>query len=213
MHSDVKSNDAPLMLELGWNEAIDNVDITEYEICRDSELVGITAELSFADTGLPLLTTYAYDVVAVDLSGNPSVHSEAVDGTTLAYVADMLIGTADDDAEEESNGTMVLVTDLDLELPSIPQNLQAHSVQGNRVDLSWEASTDNVAVAGCVIYRNGEPYWRTTGTTWSDTQVEGAWRYDYTVEAYDPAGNFSGQSDPATAFIHLRPNTLLIDDR
>lgn len=121
--------------------------------------------------------------------------------------------TADDGEYLTSDTVTVLVTDDDLEPPSIPQNLLARAVQGARVDLTWDASTDNVAVAGYVIYRDGVPYFRTSDTAWSDTELGDAWRYEYAIEAYDQAGNFSGQGDPSTAFIHLLKFELSVEDK
>jgi hypothetical protein len=102
----------------------------------------------------------------------------------------------------------VLVTEIDLTPPSVPQSLQAQLAPGPRIDLTWDASTDNVAVAGYVIYRDGVPRWRTNATSFSDTELERPAVYEYTVEAYDPAGNLSGQSAPASSCTGLQWRTV-----
>ena len=43
----------------------------------------------------------------------------------------------------------------DAEAPTTPTNLTATAVSASRIDLSWDASTDNVGVAGYKIYRDG----------------------------------------------------------
>lgn len=116
---------------LDWNASTDNAAVAEYEIYRDGILAGTTAELFFIDTDLQLLTTYDYYLVAVDLSGNPSTSSGTVQISTLGYVAEVLIGSADDDAEEEADGTMVLgSSDLDL----VDNGLVGNQIVGLRFD-------------------------------------------------------------------------------
>ncbi len=67
--------------------------------------------------------------------------------------------------------------------------------------LSWTASTDNVGVAGYIIYRStsggsGSEIARTTASvrTWTDTSGRAGRRYYYNVRAYDAAGNLSSRS-------------------
>jgi YVTN family beta-propeller protein len=65
--------------------------------------------------------------------------------------------------------------------------------------LTWSASTDNVAVAGYIVYRStysgsGSEIARTTSRTWTDTSASARRRYYYNVRAYDAAGNLSNRS-------------------
>ena len=55
--------------------------------------------------------------------------------------------------------------------PSTPANLTATAVSSSQIDLSWDASTDNIAVTGYNIYRDGggTPIATVTGTTYQDT--------------------------------------------
>jgi hypothetical protein len=80
--------------------------------------------------------------------------------------------------------------------------LTAAAPSANRVDLTWTASTDNVAVTGYRIYRNGgtTPIGTVGGAalTYSDPTVTGATAYTYQVSAVDAAGN---ESPKATASI------------
>jgi hypothetical protein len=43
----------------------------------------------------------------------------------------------------------------DVSAPSVPTGLTATAVSGSQIDLSWNASSDNVGVAGYKIFRNG----------------------------------------------------------
>jgi chitodextrinase len=66
------------------------------------------------------------------------------------------------------------------------------------VSLKWTASTDDKAVAGYRVYRNGTLLATVTTTTYSDTTIEPLTTYSYTVLAVDAAGNASPQSTAAS---------------
>ena len=86
----------------------------------------------------------------------------------------------------------------DTQPPTVPTGLTATSVTSSAVSLSWNASTDNVGVAGYTVYRNGSAL-ATTGsstTTYTDSAVSPSTAYTYTVDAFDNAGNHSAQSSP-----------------
>ena len=67
------------------------------------------------------------------------------------------------------------------------------------VTLSWNASSDNVAVAGYNVYRNGTKIAVSTSTGYTDSlgAATGA-VYSYTVKAFDAAGNISTASNVAS---------------
>ena len=93
----------------------------------------------------------------------------------------------------------------DTTAPSIPTNLLATVVSPSQINLSWSASTDNTAVTGYRIYRNGTQITTTTGTTYSNTGLSASTLYTYTVSAYDLAGNVSSQSTGASATTQNQP--------
>ena len=85
--------------------------------------------------------------------------------------------------------------------PTAPASLTATAVSPSQVNLSWNASTDNVGVAGYTVYRDGNPIASTSGantTSYSDTSVAAATTYTYTVDAIDGAGNHSPPSGPVS---------------
>ena len=92
--------------------------------------------------------------------------------------------------------------------PSIPTGLTATAVSTTQINLSWNASTDNVAVTGYQVFRNGAQVGTSTTTTFSDTGLSPSTLYSYTVQAVDAAANPSGQSAPASATT-LTPDTIL----
>jgi chitodextrinase len=96
-------------------------------------------------------------------------------------------------------GSSVYVSSSDTSPPSIPANLTATSISATQINLSWTASTDNVAVAGYQIFRNGSQIATSTAPSYSDTGLTAATAYTYAIAAVDAAGNVSGQSAAATA--------------
>ncbi|HEX4103992.1 MAG TPA: fibronectin type III domain-containing protein [Candidatus Paceibacterota bacterium] len=82
---------------------------------------------------------------------------------------------------------------VDTTPPSVPGAPSASVSNYNSVQVSWAASTDNVAVTGYYVYRNGAEVASTAGTSYTDTVPPGG-AYIYTVAAYDAAGNVSRQS-------------------
>ena len=100
----------------------------------------------------------------------------------------------------------------DAQAPSAPTGLSAVAGGATRVDLSWTASTDNIAVSGYEVWRGPAggtlaKIATTTGTatTFSDTTASAGQSYDYQVRARDAAGNVSGPSNTASVTTPAAP--------
>ena len=78
--------------------------------------------------------------------------------------------------------------------PSAPGDPAGSSAQPTQVYLSWNASTDNVGVAGYYVFRNGVNIGTTAQTFYWDNGLTDATTYSYFVEAFDLAGNVSTPS-------------------
>ncbi len=89
--------------------------------------------------------------------------------------------------------------EVDTTAPEIPDNLSASTISSSRIDLTWNASTDNVAVTGYTLTRNDGQTFTSTGTSFSNTGLSSATLYSYTVTASDAAGNTSAASGSASA--------------
>jgi chitodextrinase len=85
---------------------------------------------------------------------------------------------------------------LDTEVPSVPTNLAGVAVSPSQINLSWTASTDNVAVKGYKIFQNGVDFAQVENgiTTLNDGTLMPSTTYNYTVLAYDAAWNYSAKS-------------------
>src|SRR5438445_50940 len=82
----------------------------------------------------------------------------------------------------------------DITPPTTPAGLGATAAGGSVVNLTWNASTDNVAVTGYIVKRNGTQVATPTTTSYADTGLSSATTYSYTVAARDAAGNVSPNS-------------------
>src|SRR6266851_4600019 len=83
--------------------------------------------------------------------------------------------------------------------PSVPSGLTA-STSPSSVTLTWNASTDNVAVAGYDVFRGGALIVTLgTVTTYADSTISAGQRYSYSVRARDSAGNVSPLSSAVSA--------------
>ncbi|HEX7709026.1 MAG TPA: right-handed parallel beta-helix repeat-containing protein [Thermoanaerobaculia bacterium] len=89
-------------------------------------------------------------------------------------------------------GTTTIVADT--QAPTVPGNLRGVSGT-SAISLTWNASTDNVAVAGYSVHRNGSVVANVTSTSWNDSNVAAGTSYRYHVVAFDAAGNRSSSSN------------------
>lgn len=144
-----------------------------------SDGVAPTGEL---DLGAYDLTTGTHTLSVEILGANP----QAVQSYTVGIDYIQLI------AEESTADTAA---------PGTPQNLSAGMISSDspdQVNLSWDASIDNVSVVGYRVFRDGHQLTTTTSITYFDTDVCPAAQYTYTVAAYDAAGNQSAHSEPVS---------------
>ncbi|MGW2786931.1 glycoside hydrolase family 6 protein [Streptomyces populi] len=87
----------------------------------------------------------------------------------------------------------------DTQAPTVPGGLTVGSTTSSSVSLSWSASTDNTAVTGYDIYRDGTKVGSATGTSYTDSGLTASTTYSYTVKAKDAAGNVSASSTAVSA--------------
>ncbi len=95
--------------------------------------------------------------------------------------------------------TGVTIPPPDTQPPTAPTGLTATAAGANQINLTWTASTDNVGVAGYMVFRNASRVGTTSSLFYSDTGLSANTTYTYTVSAFDAAGNVSPLSNPAVA--------------
>jgi hypothetical protein len=79
--------------------------------------------------------------------------------------------------------------------PTAPGGFTATPASASQINLSWNASTDNVSVAGYQLYRNstssGNFIATGTGSSYSSVNLTAGTLYQYFIRAFDAVSNFS----------------------
>lgn len=145
-----------------------------------------------ASTDNVKVTTYAVYRDGVQLARTPSLtfaDTTAVSGATYRYS----VAALDAAGNASAPSTPVAFT-FDTTPPSVPTAL-AGTAASRSVSLTWAPSTDNVAVKGYYVNRNGVRVATvTSGVTWTDSGLTTGTRYSYYVVAFDAAANKSAGS-------------------
>jgi hypothetical protein len=89
---------------------------------------------------------------------------------------------------------------VDTNLPTVPSNLIGTAVSSTQVSLTWTASADDVGVTGYSIYRGSALLGTTATTSFADTGLVASTNYEYSIFAYDAAGNMSAKT-PAVSVV------------
>mgnify|MGYP000200423362 CR=1 FL=1 len=87
-----------------------------------------------------------------------------------------------------------IYTSSDTEAPTVPTNVVASNETITTIDLSWTASTDNVAVTGYNVYIDGTLTYQTANTTYQVTGLSPSTSYAIQIEAKDLINNKSAKS-------------------
>ena len=174
-----------IQVNLTWTASTDNVAVTGYEVqrcqgssCTSFATIATPTSASYSDTGRTPGTTYRYQVHARDAVPNWSAYSSIASATTPT----------------------------DNTAPTVPTGLTATPVSPTQVNVSWTASTDNIAVTGYELQRcqgSGCASWATIatppGTTFSDTGRTPNTLYRYQVRARDAVPNWSVYTSAVSA--------------
>ena len=163
---------------LTWTASTDDVGVAGYDVYRDSALlVSLGNVLTSTDTTVTAGSTHTYAVLARDGHGHSSALTAPVSATTP--------------------------TDSP---PTVPQNVAASAATPYAVNVTWDASTDDVGVVDYDLYRGGALLAsHLTSLTYTDVAVSGGATYGYTVRARDTANNLSGDSAVASVTLPPRP--------
>jgi signal transduction histidine kinase/6-phosphogluconolactonase (cycloisomerase 2 family) len=150
--------------------------------------------------------TCTYSVTAGSLPGGMSLNNTSglISGTPASAGSyNFTIQVTDD------NGTTGTFTDTvaynftvnssgggDTTAPTVPANVHEISSTTTTITVGWDASTDDTAVTGYHIYRDGGLIGSSATTNFLDSGLIPGTTYSYTVSAYDAASNESAQSSP-----------------
>ena len=177
---------------LAWNASSDNDQVAGYDIFRDGSKIATSLSTNYTDSSVSFGVTYSYFVVAFDGAGNRSAASNLASVTPVRPNLDVVIGG--------QVGTDVLGLPLtDNVPPAAPVLLSATpsalTATISSVLLSWSAPSDNVAVTGYDVFRNGSKIATVTTPGYNDPSLLSGVAYSYSVIAFDAAGNRSPLSN------------------
>jgi chitodextrinase len=175
------SNLTTSSVTLNWTASTDNIGVTGYDVFKDGIQVNTStiASTTYNVTGLSSGITYSFTIKAKDAVNNISPASSALAITTLTP---------------------------DTQAPSVPAGLTASNLTATSFTLNWSASTDNVAITGYDVFKDGIKINTVdvTTTNFNITGLVNGTTYLFTVRAKDAAGNISATS---TALSVTTPDT------
>ena len=160
---------------LSWTPSSDNVGVVGYQVYRDAAAVGSTATSGYTVSGLACGKSYLIEVDAYDAAGNRSGKSARV-VTTNACALPPAPAPGDTAA------------------PSVPTGVTVSSTTSSSISLRWTASTDNVAVTGYGLYRDGVSVGSSTLTNGTFSGLVCGRSYQLAIDARDASGNRSAQA-------------------
>lgn len=97
-------------------------------------------------------------------------------------------------AATTSEFTITALVGEDSEPPTMPNITSVTPIATTQIDIEWSASTDNLALEGYVLLRDGLPIATTTLTNYSDSGLSPETLYSYEVYAFDSRVNVSSTS-------------------
>lgn len=162
------ANNANDEIVLGW-DPVNDPGVRGYLVYRDGALLGFTDVPAYLDDTAVVGVLYTYDVRSENLVGATSPASAPVQIMIELPVVP------------------------DTEAPTVPEGL-AGGFANAAITVNWQASTDNVGVAGYAIYRDGVRLATTPDQTYTDDTVVDGITYSYAVLAEDASANQSALS-------------------
>jgi PKD repeat protein len=171
------------------------VPTSSFNSSTTTALTGVAINFTDTSTGNPP-TAWSWDFGDGSLGSTASSpsHSWSVAGTyTVSLVSSNIYGSS-------QPATAQITISGDGIPPSAPGGVTATAAGSTAIDVTWTASTDNVAVSGYSVYRDGgsAPIATTNSGTLSfhDTPLVRGSTHTYTIDAFDAAGNHSALSSP-----------------
>ncbi len=172
---------------LSWTASTDNIGVAGYTIQRNGAFLTTVGTAGYQDTTVFPDATYNYQVSAYDAAGNKSALS--------------------------TTATIQTPGAPDAQAPSVPTGLNAAVVSATQINVSWQASTDNIGVLNYDVYRGSTKIATVSSTSFGDTGLQAGTAYTYSVRARDAAGNVSTASAGVTATTQAQQAASIIRGR
>jgi chitodextrinase len=173
-----------------------SLPVASFTSSPPSPPTGVAVTFTDTSTGGPTTWSWNFGDGTTSTLQNPS-HTWSTAGT---YTVSLI----DSNANGSSNqATAQVVVTNDTTAPTTPGSLTATANGQTEIDLAWTASTDNKAVTGYGIYRDGAATPTSTvgpgAVSYQDTSLAASSTHSYTVDAFDAAGNRSTPAGPVSA--------------
>ena len=152
---------------LTWTASTDDVGVVEYDVLRNGVLIDTVSAATVTVISPPAGNNF-FQVQARDAAGNESFKTSPVE---------------------------IVITTGDATNPSTPTDLAGTQLANDDVELTWTASTDNVAVTEYLVFRNGVEIDTVSGPSATITAPPTGTNY-FQVRALDAAGNQSFKTAP-----------------
>ena len=170
-------------VNLSWSASTNEIGISDYRIYNNNILIATVGsnETAYVVTGLTPETVYNFTVNGLDILMTESNSSNILNLTTAAP---------------------------DIEAPTAPSLLASSNITQTTVDLTWNASTDNIGVTDYKIY-NSNVLIATVGSNATSYQLTGlaeGTNYSLTVRGLDFAENESVNSN----IIDIKTDDLIL---
>ncbi len=182
-------------VDLSWTTSTDNVGVTGYSLerctgsaCANFAEIAAPTGTAFSDSSVSPSTAYRYRLYARDAVPNWS----------------------------QPSNILLAITPVapDTQPPTAPSSLVATAASSAQINLSWNASSDNVAVTGYQVWRcqgagctGFAPVATPSGTSFVDSGLSPATTYRYYVLARDAVPNWSSASNFASTGTLALPDT------
>ena len=198
----------------GWDETIANNNVLDASGYTQLQLF-----LNEVDTGsisdIPVITITGNNPETVNLNDSytdaGATASDYTDGDLTSIIATTgtvdtsIVGTyyiyynvtdSNQNAATQQTRTINVIDNSgDVSAPTTPTALTPSNTTSSSVTISWIASTDDVAVTGYRVYKDGDLASTVTGgTTYNATSLSSNTEYSFTVSAIDASSNESAQS-------------------
>jgi chitodextrinase len=150
--------------------AADNQAVAAVDLLVDGTVVG-------SDSTAPYSFTWSATAV-----GNHTLQARARDGA----------------GNTATSAAVTVTVPADTTAPSAPGTPSSTGVGTTAATLTWAAATDDRAVTGYQVLRDGTLVGESAALNWTDTGLSSGTTYSYTVRAVDAAGNVGAASDPVS---------------
>ena len=192
-----RETSTPPTLTIVVGSGATGVPVASFNASTTSTFTGVPVQFTDTSTGNPPTAwSWTFGGTSTSSLQSPS-HAWAAAGTyTVSLVASNLYGSS-------APATAQVTIASDTTAPSTPGTCRGNRYGPGRDRRSWTASTDDLAVAGYEVYKDGagSPVATLAPSVlaYQDTAVAPSSTHSYTVKAFDGAGNHSAAGGPASA--------------